>query len=236
MAEIRAEFHCHTHYSDGFASPQTCIRHAARKGLQVLALTDHNTAEGALRYWKQPLQQGVLVIPGEEVSTDVGHVLALFVHASITPGPFETVLRHIREQEALAFIAHPYHIPLGNLWRRHRILKASPEQLCLPDGIEVINGHNRTPANRLAQALARTYRLCPIAGSDAHFPWEIGNASTYLQVSELTYDAVRQALFKHHTQPQARQFNAYPVYLLVGLLNRVRKQKYAWKPIPESQK
>ncbi len=127
--EITAELHCHTTFSDGFASPERCIRQAARRGLQVLAISDHNTAEGAVPFWQHPIQHGVLVIPAEEVSTDLGHVLALFVRQTITPGRFDQVLADIQAQDALPFMAHPYHIPLGNRWRHKPIFKLGSKEI-----------------------------------------------------------------------------------------------------------
>ena len=231
MLQINAELHCHTTYSDGFASPKNCVRWAARKGLQVLAITDHNTAEGGLPYWDNPLQDGVLVIPGEEISTEIGHVLAYFVRETISPGPFEQVIAQIRSQNALAFMAHPYHIPLGNRWRRKEVFKLAPEQLSLLDGIEVENGHNRGAANRMAWTLAQNKHLTALSGSDAHHPMEIGNGRCQLEVSELSHPAVRAALLdKNQVRPQPRRWNAYGVYLLMGVLNKITKKKYAWKP------
>lgn len=225
-----AELHCHTTFSDGWATPDACVRQAARRGLQILALTDHNTAAGALPYWQQPLQDGVLVIPGEEVSTELGHVLAFFVQATIAPGPFKTVLAQIREQGAIPFMAHPYHIALGNRWRKKPIFKLNPAYLHQLVGLEIHNGHNRTPANRLAASLAEEKKLPRISGSDAHLPWEIGNARTRFDLPRLTLDAVKAALLQGRMQALPRQFNAFPVYLAVGLMNRLTGRRYAWRP------
>ncbi len=233
MLQITAELHCHTTYSDGWASPQACIRWARRQGLQAVAITDHNTAEGVLSYWSAPLQDGVLVIPGEEISTEVGHVLAYFVKETIQPGYFADVLKEIRAQKALAFMAHPYHIPLGNRWRRRRIFKLTEQQLMQLDGIEVENGHNRSAANRLAWELAGTRRLPAISGSDAHLPLEIGNVRCQMDVREHSLAAVRAAfLTPGNVHPQRRRWNAYGVYLLTGVLNKVQRRHYAWRVTP----
>ncbi len=230
MLQVAAELHCHTRFSDGWASPQACIRQAQRKGLHVLAITDHDTAAGGLPYWQSPLQDGVLVIPGEEISTDIGHVLAYFVRETIPPGPFETVIQTVREQGGLAFLVHPYQIPLGNHWRKKQIFKATPKQLGLLDGIEIINGHNRAMANQLAVRLAQEGSYTAIAGSDAHLPLEIGNVRCLLEIPEFSYAAVRQALTgKDQIRPQRRRWNAYGIYLLIGVLNKLQKRRYVWK-------
>jgi predicted metal-dependent phosphoesterase TrpH len=226
---VRAELHCHTTASDGVLSPSSCIRRAARVGLQVLAITDHNTADAALEFWNAPLQQGVLVIPGEEISTEVGHVLAYFVRQTIPPGPFKQVIAEVRRQGALAFMAHPYHIPLANRWRNKKLTLLQPEQLPLLDGIEATNAHNRPPANRLAQQLVQQHNLLSISGSDAHFPWEIGNAVTELDLPEFSLTGARQALDEGCVHPLPPHYNAYPYYLLIGMLNRITRRGYSWK-------
>lgn len=224
-----AELHCHTRFSDGAADPLACARAAARRGLRVLAITDHNTAEGGLAYWDQQPVEGVLVIPGEEVSTERGHLLVYFVRHTIAPGPFEQVVRAARAQGALCFMAHPCHIPLGSRWRRKPVKRLSPAELALLDGIEVENGHNRPAANRMAWELARRQGLRALAGSDAHYPWEIGNARTLLELEEITLPAVRAALSERPLEPLTRRWNSLLVYYWCGLLNRLAGRSYAYK-------
>lgn len=225
-----AELHCHTRFSDGLASPVACVARARSLGLDVLAVTDHNTADGGLAAQALALSgQSLLVIPGEEVSTDIGHVLVYFLRETIPPGPFEAVMEQVQQQAALAFLAHPYHIPLGNRWRKKRILKAAPNQIDRLSGIEVENGHNRTAANRLAwQLLAAGNARSAISGSDAHVLFEIGNALTLVDCAQPTLQAVKEALAAGRVRPQPRKYNAYPVYLLVGLLNRLRGQNFSY--------
>ncbi len=222
-----AELHCHTTFSDGLASPDDCVVAASRKQLQILAITDHDTAEGGLSYWEEPVQHGVLVIPGEEISTDLGHVLAYFVRKTIKPGPFIEVLDEIRAQNALAFMAHPFHIPLLNRWRKKRIFRMSDSQVMLLTGLEVENGHNRASANQMARKMAQQMSLPSIAGSDAHFTFEIGNARTRILANDLTHVAIYEALSSWQTLSFfPRQVNAYSVYLFTGILNRFFGRRY----------
>ena len=224
-----AELHCHTCFSDGLLSPEACVNAAVAKGIQVLAITDHNTAEGVLSLQNHLVPQNVLVIAGEEVSTDLGHVLALFVRKTISPGTFKEVIYQIRAQGGLAFIAHPVHIPLGNRWRKKSPLKYCADDFAMVNGIEVINGHNREPANQLASDLAMHQGLRGIAGSDAHFPFEIGNATTILECSEFTLESLYSCLLSGTIRPQVRRFNAYPMYLFIGLMNKLQGKKYTYK-------
>jgi predicted metal-dependent phosphoesterase TrpH len=228
MIDLRAELHCHTRFSDGRCSPEECIRHAARRGLQVIAITDHNTAEGGLPYWKAP-DADILVIPGEEISTDRGHLLAYFVRETIPPGPFEKVIAAVQEQDALGFMAHPIHIPIGNRWRKKPTCHIYEEDFQHLDGIEIENGHNRSKANRRARMIADQYGIPSISGSDAHFSLEIGNAETILTAKDRSLDAVREALESGHFRALPRRFSGFPFYLAVGLMNRLARQHYAYK-------
>jgi len=70
----RADLHTHSTYSDGRLTPAELIERAVSKGLEVLALTDHDStggiAEALQAAQKHP---GLLFIPGVELSTDVPH-------------------------------------------------------------------------------------------------------------------------------------------------------------------
>ena len=225
---IKAELHCHTNFSDGSVSPAQCIQAAAQKGIHILAITDHNTAEGALHYWQKSVEHGVLVIPGEEVSTDRGHLLVYFVKETILPDKFENDIEQVKQQDALCFIAHPYHIPLLNSIRKKNTFRLENSHYEMINGIEVENGHNRSSANQLAIKLAGEHHLNMIAGSDAHFAFEIGNALTLMDIEEITLESVREAMKLGKTQPLARKFNEYPVYLFVGLLNKLSRKQYSF--------
>ena len=126
-------------------------------------------------------------------------------------------------------MAHPYHIPIGNHMRKKNIYKLNKSQLHQLDGVEVENGHNRAEANLMAHRLAEIENLPSIAGSDAHFPLEIGNASSELSIAELSLETVYQALSENRVKVHPRHFNAFPIYLIVAGINRLKGKKYAWK-------
>ncbi|HET9870317.1 MAG TPA: PHP domain-containing protein, partial [bacterium] len=84
----KADLHLHTDFSDGLHSPREMVQAAARAGLDHIAVTDHDTMEGAFRaqeYAKRRSDLGVQVILGEEVSTLNGHVIGLFLKGFIPP-------------------------------------------------------------------------------------------------------------------------------------------------------
>lgn len=174
-----ADLHVHTKHSDGQDSVSDVLAWAARIRLDVIAITDHDTIEGAVIAAELArVRRGPEVIVGEEVSSLDGHILALFITKVVRPNlSAEETVAAIHEQGGMAIAAHPY-------WRsssfdhRGRLFGLGDRIADLPlDAIEVING-GVTPsmigANRragwVAQALGRT----PVGGSDAHVKHALG--------------------------------------------------------------
>ena len=83
-----ADLHIHTTYSDGWPTPRDVVDHAAAEtALDVIAITDHDTIEGALRAAEYAARTSALrVLIGEEVSSRQGHILGLFLTNRIRPG------------------------------------------------------------------------------------------------------------------------------------------------------
>ena len=90
-----ADLHIHTVYSyDGTASVPAVLARAKEVGLDVIAITDHDEIMGALNAFAMAPKYGVEVIPGIEITTAEGDLLALFVTKKIKPGRWliETIL------------------------------------------------------------------------------------------------------------------------------------------------
>ena len=76
-----ADLHLHTIYSyDGTASIQAVLTRARQIGLDVIAITDHDEIAGALKALELAPHYGVEVIPGSEITTAEGDLLALFIN------------------------------------------------------------------------------------------------------------------------------------------------------------
>jgi predicted metal-dependent phosphoesterase TrpH len=80
----RADLHCHTTYSDGSLTPAQLVDRAVQRGVEVLALTDHDCTDGLPEALEAASSHpGFLLIPGIELSTDVPedevHVLGYFI-------------------------------------------------------------------------------------------------------------------------------------------------------------
>lgn len=77
------DLHTHSNKSDGSLSPAELVRHAAQIGLSAIALTDHDTVEGLDEAMKMSHELNIEVIPGVELSCDLGgkdvHIVGLFI-------------------------------------------------------------------------------------------------------------------------------------------------------------
>jgi predicted metal-dependent phosphoesterase TrpH len=83
------DLHCHTTASDGFLTPAELVGRALEVGLRTIALTDHDTVEGINEAQSTAAEAGLEVIPGIELSSDLGHeelhILGYFVDPASQP-------------------------------------------------------------------------------------------------------------------------------------------------------
>jgi len=168
---IRADLHNHTHYSpDSILSPRQMVEQAKRRGLDCIAVTDHNTIRGGLAVREIG---GMQVIVGEEVKTAEGEILGLFLTEEVPRDLLagETIAR-IKDQGGLAGVPHPFDPA------RSALHTAALSQLVRQiDFIEGLNARIIFGAhNKQAQEFAREHDLPVSAASDAHSPGEVGRA------------------------------------------------------------
>jgi len=82
-ATLKIDLHSHSTCSDGALSPTGLVQEAARRGLNVLALTDHDTTAGLDEAQREATRAGMQLVPGVEFTVDcIGieiHVLGLGV-------------------------------------------------------------------------------------------------------------------------------------------------------------
>lgn len=162
--------------------PRILLETARARGVGCLAVTDHNTVEGALEALTLAGADPSLprVIPGIELATEVGEIVGLFVTEDIPRGlPLAEAVRSIRDQGGLVYLPHPY-----DVFRRGAVSWSSRLQAAgLADIVEAVNGRALGPrsghkAGRLAEQVGRPKG----AGSDAHRVREVGRA--YVVVEE----------------------------------------------------
>ena len=166
------ELHSHTEASDDcLMRPADIVLTCAQRGLDRLAVTDHNTLRGALAV---SALAPALVIIGEEIMTTQGELLAYFVQEEVPPGltPAETIAR-LRAQGAAISVSHPFDRLRKGAWREPDLAAILPQV----DAIEVFNARCIYPAdNARALAFARENGTLGTVGSDAHSHRELGRA------------------------------------------------------------
>jgi predicted metal-dependent phosphoesterase TrpH len=185
---LKYDLHMHTHYSrDGAIKPADAIRIARKRGLDGIAITDHNTIRGGLEA-KKLRPKGIDVICGAEIKTDRGDVIGLFLNEEIRATEHLEVIDEIRRQGGVSIVPHPFDSMRSTaFWLTDRDSKKM-------DAIEVVNARCVFKrSNTMANAYADNYHKCKVGGSDAHFGAEIGNAGTLVPEGEGVAEAVRRS-------------------------------------------
>lgn len=191
---LKIDLHVHTCYSeDASTTLEQLVHYAEKKGLDGVAITDHNTLQGAMKLAKK---SQLIIIPGLEVEASEGHVLALNITTMIPPklNVPETVQK-IHDAGGVAIIAHPEAISKT----RFRQKTTSNPNL---DAVEVINSA-AFPfflSTHRGHRLAERMKLPKTGGSDAHHAAEIGTAFTLID-ADSNPDAIIEAIRKGAVTP-----------------------------------
>ena len=179
-----ADLHLHTIYSyDGTASLAAVLSRAKQAGLDVIAITDHDEIAGALKAMELASNYGVELIPGIEITTADGDLLAFFITEKVDAGLslVETVLR-VRELGGVCVAPHPMASGMGMKSLSARtILKAlrNPDVAETLIGIEVYNASTLDRiSNHYAAILANRLDIAQVGNSDAHVVDAIGLGAT----------------------------------------------------------
>jgi hypothetical protein len=165
--------HVHTRHSyDAHTRPEELVVHAAKRGLDGVAITDHNTVDGLSEFRRAG---DLLIVPGVEVATSQGHVLAINVSQTFKAGQsFAETVDQMHDAGGLAILAHPT-----------AFLKGVPEKEINGtfDAIEVVNS-SAVPFSysvRKNQRIAAKLSLPQTGGSDAHRACEVGMAYSVVE-------------------------------------------------------
>lgn len=206
---MKSDFHIHTKYSyDSILEPKVLVQHALRKGINILAITDHDTVQGSFAVLKEVKQRGnkIFVVPGIEVKTSGGNIIGIFIREEIKSRQIFEVIDSVKDQGGLTVLSRPY--------RRGR--KPRKEILSKIDLIEVFNGRATEQENRLALGLVeKTYKGI-VAGSDAHFAFELGRVSIKLPFypSSIDEDKIRKTLLNPSNLIIEGKESDFPVHVL----------------------
>jgi len=189
---LSVELHAHSAAShDGRDPVDLLLEQAAAVGLDALAVTDHDELDASLEAVDLAPEFDLLGIPGMEVSSAAGHVLALGVREAVPPGlSFGETVERIRDQGGIAVIPHPFQSS------RHGVAsRIGRDELATADAIEVYNSRLLTGrSNRQAERFALERGLPMTAGSDAHISEMVGQAVTEVDADEPTVESVLSAI------------------------------------------
>jgi predicted metal-dependent phosphoesterase TrpH len=180
-----ADLHIHTIYSyDGTASVPAVLARAQQIGLNVIAITDHDEIRGSLKAFDLAPSFGIEVIPGIEITTAEGDLLALFITEKIQPGLslIETIVK-VGEAGGICIAPHPMARGAGmKSLSGPSILQAlrHPDASRILIGIETYNATALDrKGNQNAQALLAEYPgIAQVGNSDAHTLQAIGLGTT----------------------------------------------------------
>ena len=208
---MKADLHIHTLYSnDGRSTIEEVAESAVKRGLGCIAVTDHNKFEA---YDLLKDRKEFIVIPGEEVSSAEGHILAYGIQSEIERGmSVIKTIEAIHDAGGIAVAAHPY-----RWWSGLGEKNVVPEF----DGVEGFNARSRTRDNRRSFRLGMSMNKPITGGSDAHTPECIGNGYTIFPDDIATWgDAVNAIISKEtDVDGDSRRFG--------------ETLKYTWKSITE---
>ena len=167
---MRVDLHLHSRYShDSSTSLESLIARCRECHLDRIALTDHNTAEGALELARIAPD---LAIVGEEVKTREGELIGLFIKSTIPPWlrP-EEAMDLVHGMGGLTYVPHPLDRNRSH-YRPERIVELATRI----DIIETYNPWCDANANRAAAELAADLGKVTATGSDAHGVDELGRS------------------------------------------------------------
>jgi len=225
------DIHIHSCYSNNLygtvllsppskSLPEDIIKTAIERGLNVIAVTDHDNVMGGKRAAEiadKKYKGKILVIPGVEVSSKDGHIIGLNVHTNIPKNlPAEETVALIKKQGGYAIIAHPLNIKYS--LSKEKLDKVRGEILA----VEAANSHSLK--NKHTQEYAREHGVSMSAGSDAHSLSEIGLCYGETEGDVKTFEDFIKAI-----ESKSVKVHAYNGKLLRRVIPGALKAFFYWK-------
>lgn len=183
---MKYDLHIHSKYSsDGVLEPQKIVKIAMKRGLNGIAITDHNTIKGGLEAKKYESEEFTVIV-GSEIATEKGEIIGLFLSEEVKSRDVQDAISEIKEQGGFVVLPHPF----DEL--RHSAFHPTGEDVKFIDGVEGFNSRCVFQNyNKRAVEFAIKHNLTITSGSDAHFMNEIGNGGIITEIKD-----IREALIK----------------------------------------
>lgn len=180
--KIKADLHIHSENSyDSKMSLKKIVSIAKKKGIGLIAITDHEKMN--IEYMNKIFDKDILIIKGQEIDTEFGDIIGLFLEKEIKSKNFSEVVKNIRLQKGIIMLPHP---------ARNHIL--TEEVLKKIDIIEGYNAKTGKRTNEMAKELAKKMNKNYIASSDAHNYYEIGMGIIELDIKRKNIEDFKNAL------------------------------------------
>ena len=178
----KADLHVHTDVGDGMMSIEELLAHAEYfADLDCIAITDHDELRSSHRARDLAVQHNlrVQIIPGMEVTTRDGHLLALFLESPVPSlRPLTDTLEAVSRQGGISVVPHPMS------WLTHSVGQSVLDRVAaasLPlHGLEIANPTyaGKVTERRALERNRASYHWPETGGSDAHFLRFVGLAYT----------------------------------------------------------
>ena len=191
---MKLDLHIHSQYSeDGIGSPKEIIKNLKKKGLQGMAITDHNSIKGSLKALKVA-PKDFIIIPGVEISTLDGHMIALDIKENIKRGlTIEETVKQIIDLGGIPIVPHLFRNMSGI--KEEKLLTIKKKL----SAIEVFNSCSVYNSNLKTAQCAKEYNLGGTGGSDSHVPEYAGYGYTIVNTTDFSKDAVISEITKGMT-------------------------------------
>ncbi len=199
----KADFHLHTSLNDGTASVREVLDYVRdRTDLDVIAITDHDRLTGSFQALELANEYPFAIIPGSEITTLQGHLLALFIEKPVPMWrPLDWTIGRIHEQGGLAIAVHPFSMLTRSIGFRSFVgITQHPSPEIYFDAVETFNP---SVAGRLCAAKIRRlndgrFHLPEVGCSDSHHLEGIGTG--YTSFPGQTPEDLKKAVMDRQTQ------------------------------------
>ena len=184
---MKYDLHIHSKYSsDGILDLKKIVKIATKRGLNGIAITDHNTIKGGIKAKKYETEDFKVVV-GSEIMTERGEITGLFLSEEIKSKDVQDVISEIKYQKGIVIIPHPF----DEL--RHSAFHPTEEDINFIDCIEGFNSRCVLQKyNDRAVEFGTKHNLAIVGGSDAHFLNEIGEGGITTEAED-----IREAIMKN---------------------------------------
>lgn len=214
---MRFDLHIHSNYStDSSLEVDDILERAVSKGLDGIAICDHNTVEGSFRAIQraQELNLPLLVLPGIEISTSDGHLIVLGSRENIQPGlPVSETISIARKKGGVVIAPHPF--------KKDSIGFAAKDA----DAIETFNSRCIFGENEKAKELALSLGKPEVGGSDSHLLSTIGLGYTEIDAKR-SESSVLESIRKGKTKSGGQVIppDIIMIHAVRGMVRRMRRR------------